>query len=64
MALENYEPKLVLHYFEELTKIPRETYDCKRVSDYCVEFAKNLGLEYIQDEAYNVVIKKPGTLWI
>lgn len=61
MALENYEPKLVLHYFEELTKIPRGTYDCKRVSDYCVEFAKNLGLEYIQDEAYNVVIKKPGT---
>lgn len=61
MALENFEPKNVLHYFEELTKIPRETFDTKRVSDYCVKFAEELGLEHYQDEANNVVIKKPGT---
>ncbi len=61
MALENLEPKLVFHYFEELSKIPHGTFDTKRISDYCVEFAKGLGLEYIQDEANNVIIKKPGT---
>lgn len=61
MALENLEPKEVFHYFEELTKIPRGTYNTKAVSDYCVNFAKELGLEYIQDQANNVIIKKAGT---
>lgn len=61
MALENLEPKQVFHYFEELTKIPHATFDQERISNYCVEFAKSLGLEYTQDEAYNVIIKKPGT---
>ena len=60
-VLSNYEPKDALYYFEELTKIPRATYNCKQVSDYCVKFAKDLGLEWYQDEAHNVVIKKPGT---
>ena len=60
-VLSNYEPKEALYYFEELTKIPRATYNCKQVSDYCVNFAKELGLEWYQDEAHNVVIKKPGT---
>ncbi|WP_461816193.1 aminoacyl-histidine dipeptidase [Faecalimonas sp.] len=61
MALENLEPKEVFHYFEELTRIPRGTYNTKAVSDYCVNFAKELGLEYIQDQANNVIIKKAGT---
>ena len=61
MALENFEPKEVLYYFEELSKIPRETFHTKRVSDFCVKFAEDLGLEHYQDEANNVVIKKPGT---
>lgn len=61
MALENLEPKRVFYYFEELTKVPRATFDRERISSYCVEFAKKQGLEYTQDEAYNVIIKKPGT---
>lgn len=60
-ALEHLEPKSVFHFFEELCKIPRGTFDTKRVSDYCVNFAKERDLEYIQDEANNVIIRKPGT---
>ena len=60
-VLGNYEPQAPFKYFEELTKIPRGTYNCKPVSDYCMQFAKDLGLECRQDEAYNVIIKKPGT---
>ncbi len=60
-ALEHLEPKSVFHFFEELCKIPRATFDTKRVSDYCVGFAKERGLECIQDEANNVIIKKAGT---
>lgn len=59
--LENLEPKEVFHYFEELSQIPRGTFNTKEVSDYCVKFANDRGLEVIQDEINNVIIKKPGT---
>lgn len=60
-VLEQLEPQEVFHFFEELCKIPHGTFDTKRISDYCVEFAKERGLEYIQDEVNNVIIRKPGT---
>lgn len=59
--LEDLEPKQVFHYFEELSQIPRGTFNTKAVSDYCVKFANDHGLEVIQDEINNVIIKKPGT---
>lgn len=60
-ALEALQPQSVFHFFEELCQIPRATFDTKRVSDYCVSFAKERGLQYIQDKANNVIIKKAGT---
>lgn len=60
-VLENLEPKKVFQFFEEISAIPRGTFDTKRISDYCVEFAKARNLEYIQDEVNNVIIKKAGT---
>ena len=59
--LRSLQPKEVFHYFEEISKIPRGSGDEKRISDYMVEFAKNLGLEVVQDESYNVYIKKAAT---
>ena len=59
--LSNIEPKEVFQYFEELSMVPRSTFHTKKISDYCVEFAKAHNLEYIQDEVNNVIIKKPGT---
>lgn len=60
-VLENVEPKKVFQFFEEICRIPHGTFDTKRISDYCVSFAKERGLEVIQDEVNNVIIKKPGT---
>ena len=59
--LENYEPKEVFRFFEELSAIPRGSFHTKQVSDYCVEFAKERGLEVVQDEVDNIIIKKAGT---
>lgn len=59
--LSNIEPKEVFHYFEKLSMVPRSTFHTKKISDFCVEFAKAHNLEYIQDEVNNVIIKKPGT---
>lgn len=60
-VLEELEPQEVFHYFEEISQIPRGTFNTKAISDYCVKFAQDRGLEVIQDELNNVIIKKPGT---
>ena len=57
----NCQPEEVFHYFEEISKIPRGSGNEKAISDYLVSFAKALDLDVAQDEALNVVIKKPGT---
>lgn len=59
--LQNLEPKAVFQYFEEISNIPRGSGNEKEISDYLLNFGKELGLESIQDEALNVIIKKPGT---
>lgn len=60
-VLESYEPKKVMFFFEELTKIPRGSGNEKAVSDYLKQFAENRGLAVFQDEVMNIIIKKPGT---
>ncbi len=60
-VLENYEPKKVFHYFEEICKIPHGSRNTKAISDYLVNFAKERGLAYAQDESNNVVIYKEAT---
>jgi len=59
--LENYEPKNVFHYFEEICSIPHGSGNTKQISDYLVNFAKAHQFRYVQDEMNNVVIYKPAT---
>ncbi len=54
-------PENVFHYFEEISKIPRGSGNTKAVSDYCVAFAQEHGLEVSQDEWNNVIIRKPAS---
>lgn len=51
----------VLKYFKQLAKIPRESGNEKEVSDFLVNFAKERNLEVSQDEALNVIIRKPAS---
>lgn len=60
-TLKNSKCPEVFQYFNELNQIPRCSGDEKAVSDWLVAFAEKLGLSAHQDEAMNVVIKKPGT---
>jgi dipeptidase D len=59
--LKDLKPEAVFRNFEELTKIPRGSGNEKGVSDYLVRFAKKHGLEVIQEECLNIIIKKPAT---
>lgn len=60
-VLSELEPKRVFHYFEEMSQIPRPSYQEKAISDYLVNFAKEHNLEYYQDKLYNVIMIKPAT---
>ncbi len=61
MVLKDLQPARVMHYFEEISAVPRGSGDTKRVSDRCVEMARALGLACRQDEYNNVVIRKPAS---
>ena len=60
-VLKDLNPSLVFKYFEELSQIPRGSYNEQEISDYLVNFAKKLNLEVVQDEHLNVIIRKPAT---
>lgn len=57
---ENSNALRVFHYFEQLSKIPRGSGNMKAVSEFCGNFAKEHKLEYITDDAQNIVIFKNG----
>lgn len=59
--LENLKPERVFYYFEELSKIPRESGNEKAASDFLINFAKNLNLEFYRDGVNNIIIKKKAT---
>lgn len=59
--LEGLKPGRVFYYFEEITKIPRCSFHEEKISNFLKEFGKEQELETIQDEALNIIIKKPGT---
>ena len=59
--LENIEPKSVFRYFEEISHIPRGSYNEDAIRDYLITFADDRGLECHKDNAGNVIIIKEAT---
>ncbi len=59
--IKELSPKPVWGYFYDLTQIPRPTGQMEEVARYVVAFGKGLGLETLQDEVGNVLIRKPAT---
>ena len=60
--LSDLNPTLVFKYFEEISQIPRGSGNELAISNYLKTFGESLGLETIQDDALNIIIKKPATL--
>ncbi len=54
-------PNEIWENFYKLTRIPRPSNHEEQIRKFMAEFGKNLGLETIQDEAGNVIIRKPAT---
>ncbi len=54
-------PASVFGFFEEISAIPRASYNEAGVADYLVAFAKARGLYVYRDALHNVLIKAPAT---
>lgn len=54
-------PQPLWGYFYDLTQIPRPTGHMEAVTRFVIEVGKGLGLETVQDEIGNVLIRKPAT---
>ncbi len=51
----------VLKLFSEISRIPRESGNEKAVSDWIKGWAEERGLEVIQDDIWDLIIKKPAS---
>ena len=61
MEKNELKPSCVFHYFEEICQVPRPSKKEEKIRAFLVNFAKQHGLEYKEDEAGNILIKKAAT---
>jgi len=59
--IRSLEPKQLWNKFADLNAVPRASKKEERVIAFMKNFGHNLGLEVIEDEVGNVIIKKPAT---
>ena len=59
--IRQLQPKQLWNKFADLNAVPRPSKKEERVIAFMKDFGKNLGLETIEDEVGNVIIKKPAT---
>lgn len=60
-VIYGYEPDSLFKYFEEISAIPRGSYNESAIADYLCSFAEKRGLEFYRDDINNVLISCPAT---
>ena len=60
-SIRGLEPKALWNKFADLNAVPRPSKKEERVIAFMKDFGEQLGLETIEDEVGNVIIKKPAT---
>lgn len=60
-AIRTLEPKALWNHFADLNAVPRASKKEERVIQFMKDFGNGLGLETIEDEVGNVIIRKAAT---
>ncbi|HUH47964.1 MAG TPA: aminoacyl-histidine dipeptidase [Arenibacter sp.] len=60
--VRDLEPKRVWNRFADLNEVPRASKKEERVIRFMLDFGKDLGLDTMEDEVGNVIIRKPASL--
>lgn len=56
-----YEPKRLYDFLYDVFSTPRPSGHEEKMAEYVVRFARERGLEYVEDELHNVLVKKPAS---
>ena len=59
--LQQLKQERVFAHFFEICRYPHPSHHEQELSCYLYDWAKELGLEVYQDEAWNLIIKKPAS---
>ena len=59
-VVSELDPKVIWKHFDALTKIPRASTKEEAARNYVISVAEKHGLEHVQDNAGNLVVRKPA----
>ena len=59
--IKNLKPESIWRNFHALTQVPRPSGHLEKIQQFLLSFAKEAGVEAFQDEAGNIVMRKPAT---
>ena len=60
-VIKGRRPESLFRFFEDISAIPRGSYNEQGIADYLVAFARERGLDVYRDQFHNVLIKKDAT---
>ncbi len=60
-SVRELEPRSLWNHFADLNAVPRPSKKEERVIQFIKDFGKSLGLETLEDETGNVIIRKPAS---
>lgn len=61
ITIKDLEPRAVWKHFEALTQVPRPSGHLQKVQQFLLDFGKSINVETWQDEAGNIIMRKPAT---
>ena len=59
--IRNLEPKALWNNFADLNAVPRASKKEERAVAFIKDFARKIGLEPVEDNAHNVIVRKPAS---
>lgn len=61
VTIKDLQPREVWKHFEALTQVPRPSGHLEKVQKFLLDFGKSINVETWQDEAGNIIMRKPAT---
>jgi dipeptidase D len=61
MKITDLKPKALWGHFADICAIPHPSHHEEAIRAFVMEFAARLGLEHFEDQAHNVIVRKPAT---
>lgn len=61
MTIKDLEPRAVWKHFEALTLVPRPSGHLEKIQKFLLDFGKSINVQTWQDEAGNIIMRKPAT---